>query len=102
MSLKVERLLNETDIKVGVLSGQFDLICATLGTINWIERMKWNGKDNYRRARRHGIMVNYIIEGYEKSAGNFYMFWVNYAGHMVPADNPIAMNYILKRMTNYG
>lgn len=98
----VERLLNETNVKVAVLSGQFDLICATLGTMNWIEKMNWRGKSNYKKSIRRPFKVNYIAEGYEKSAGNFYMFWVNYAGHMVPADNPLAMSYILKSITNFG
>lgn len=98
----VERLLNETSIKVGVLSGQFDLICATLGTTNWVEKMNWIGKNNYRQTKRKGIYINHSTEGYEKNADNFYMFWVNYAGHMVPADNPTAMSYILKRITNFG
>lgn len=64
--------------------------------------MNWRGKRKYNKAPRQPILVNYIVEGFEKSAGNFYMFWVNYAGHMVPADNPHAMSYILKRITNFG
>ncbi|XP_018790727.1 PREDICTED: retinoid-inducible serine carboxypeptidase-like [Bactrocera latifrons] len=98
----VEELLNNTTLQVGVYSGQLDLICATPGTVNWIEKMQWNNKTSYEAAPRVGISVNRILEGYEKSAGNFTMFWINRAGHMVPADNPAGMGHILRKYTNYG
>uniref|UniRef100_A0A0A1WN20 Retinoid-inducible serine carboxypeptidase n=1 Tax=Zeugodacus cucurbitae TaxID=28588 RepID=A0A0A1WN20_ZEUCU len=98
----VEELLDNTDLKVGVFSGQLDLICATPGTVNWIEKMQWNNKSAYLAAPRIGINVERILEGYEKSAGNFTMFWINRAGHMVPADNPAGMGHILRKFTNFG
>lgn len=39
----VEKVLNETSVKVNVYSGQLDLICSTPGTIAWINRMNWSG-----------------------------------------------------------
>lgn len=89
-------------MKVGVYSGQLDLICATPGTVNWIEQMEWSYKSKYEVAPRIGINVERILEGYEKSAGNFTMFWINRAGHMVPADNPAGMGHILRKLTNFG
>lgn len=91
-----------TDLKVSVFSGQLDLICATAGTVNWIEKMQWSYRDLYNKAPRLPISADGILEGYEKSAGNFTMFWVNRAGHMVPADNPSAMSHILRKLTNFG
>uniref|UniRef100_A0A034WDZ5 Retinoid-inducible serine carboxypeptidase n=1 Tax=Bactrocera dorsalis TaxID=27457 RepID=A0A034WDZ5_BACDO len=98
----VEELLNNTTLQVGVYSGQLDLICATPGTVNWIEKMQWNNKSSYEAAPRVGISVNRILEGYEKTAGNFTMFWIDRAGHMVPADNPAGMSHILRKYTNFG
>ncbi|TMW53735.1 hypothetical protein DOY81_001203 [Sarcophaga bullata] len=98
----VSELLDNTPLKVGVFSGQLDLICATPGTVNWIDKMPFKYRDAYLKAPRVGISVDRVLEGYEKSAGNFTMFWVNRAGHMVPADNPAAMSHILKKFTNYG
>lgn len=89
-------------MKVGVFSGQLDLICATLGSVNWIDRMQWSYKQDYLNAPREAITVDRVLEGYVKTAGNFSMFWVNRAGHMVPADNPAAMSFILKKFTNHG
>ncbi|XP_005186526.1 retinoid-inducible serine carboxypeptidase-like [Musca domestica] len=98
----VNEILNNTDIEVAVISGQLDLICATAGAVKWIEKLQWNDREEYFDAPRTAILIEDNVEGYEKSGGNFSMFWVNRAGHMIPADNPKAMSYILKKLTNYG
>lgn len=73
----VEKVLNETSVKVNVYSGQLDLICSTPGTIAWVNRMNWSGKKEYARAPRDGIGVNGILEGYVRKYGNFAMYWVS-------------------------
>ncbi|XP_062133659.1 retinoid-inducible serine carboxypeptidase [Drosophila sulfurigaster albostrigata] len=98
----VEELLNNTTLKVGVFSGGLDLICATPGTVNFIADMQWINRTEYLATPRVGINVDGVLEGYEKTAGNFSMFWINRSGHMVPADNPQAMSHILRYYTNYG
>ncbi|KAL7733410.1 hypothetical protein ACLKA6_004895 [Drosophila palustris] len=98
----VEELLNNTTLKVGVFSGGLDLICATPGAVNWIADMEWDDKKAYLAAPRVGITVDRVLEGYEKTAGNFSMFWINRSGHMVPADNPQAMSHILRYYTKFG
>lgn len=98
----VGELLSNTTVRVGVFSGGLDLICATPGAVNWISDMEWTDKKSYEAASRVGITVDRVLEGYEKTAGNFSMFWVNRAGHMVPADNPAAMSHILRLFTNFG
>jgi len=80
----VGELLSNTTVKVGVFSGGLDLICATPGAVNWIADMEWTDKASYEAASRVGITVDRVLEGYEKTYGNFSMFWVNRAGHMVP------------------
>jgi len=102
MTLLVGELLNNTTVKVGVFSGGLDLICATPGAVNWIEAMEWSAKPSYQVSPRVGITVDRVLEGYEKTYGNFSMFWVNRAGHMVPADNPAAMSHILRHFTKFG
>ncbi|XP_062140013.1 retinoid-inducible serine carboxypeptidase-like isoform X1 [Drosophila sulfurigaster albostrigata] len=98
----VTRLLDETTLRVGVYSGVLDLICATPGTVNWINRMSWRGKQKYVDAIRQPFRSDGYLEGYEKQGGNFSMFWVLRAGHMVQQDNPAAMSHILREFTNYG
>lgn len=97
----VERLLNETSVQVNIVTGQLDLIVATPGTVKWVKKMKWSGAKEYKAAKRHAIAIDSILEGYYKSLGNFTFYWVNRAGHMVPLDNPKAMNYLLQRITKY-
>ncbi|XP_017772123.1 PREDICTED: retinoid-inducible serine carboxypeptidase-like [Nicrophorus vespilloides] len=96
----VEQLLNSTDIKVFVFSGQLDLIVDTPGTVLWVDRLNWAGKKQWETAKRNVISVEGINEGYRKEVGNLGLYWVNRAGHMVPADNPKAMDFILRKLTN--
>lgn len=98
----VERLLNETTIGVCVYTGQLDLIVDTPGTYNWVERLRWAGRPSWDSAPRRpliGASGSSIIEGYSKIYGRFSMYWVDRAGHMVPADNPSAMHAILQQIT---
>lgn len=102
MKLAVSRLLNETEIQVGIYSGILDLLCATPGTINWIGRLMWNRRTEYSEAPRTPFRIDGILEGYEKHGGKLSMFWVFRAGHLVQQDNPAAMGYILKYFTQFG
>ncbi|XP_031840488.1 retinoid-inducible serine carboxypeptidase [Nomia melanderi] len=96
---KVELLLNQTDLKVIVLTGQLDLIVDTPGTFDWVDKMQWKGRREWRLTDRVPLTAQNVIEGYATSYGNLAMYWVNRAGHMVPKDNPAAMAQILKRFT---
>lgn len=96
---QVERLLNETDIEVFVFTGQLDLIVATPGTVAWVENLKWRNSSQWLEADRLLVTVDNVIEGYVKQYGNFKMYWINRAGHMVPKDNPAATAAMLKDLT---
>ncbi|XP_017115476.1 retinoid-inducible serine carboxypeptidase [Drosophila elegans] len=98
----VTRLLEGTSIKVGIYSGILDLLCATPGTVNWINRLKWGGRSEYAKAPRTAFRIDGMLEGYEKHGGRLSMFWVYRAGHLVQQENPAAMGYILKYFTKYG
>ncbi|KAJ8937819.1 hypothetical protein NQ318_003723 [Aromia moschata] len=75
---------------------------STPGTIKWVDNLHWIGRTNWDSAERTAFAVDGNYEGYVKKAGNFAMYWINRSGHMVPADNPAAMNYILQDVTNYN
>lgn len=93
----IELLLNNTQVEVVVITGQLDLIVATPGTVMWVDRLQFAEKPTYVSSRRKPMAVDGILEGYYKTAGLMHMYWVNRSGHMVPADNPAAMKYILDR-----
>lgn len=72
----VEEVLNNSTVKVVVYSGQLDLICATPGTMQWVNNMTWYGSDEYKNTLRNGIGVNNVLEGYSRQYGRFSMYWV--------------------------
>ncbi|XP_014206050.1 retinoid-inducible serine carboxypeptidase-like [Copidosoma floridanum] len=94
----VDRLLEETDLKVCVYTGHLDLIVDTPGTLLWVEKLKWNNIDDWKKSIRSPLTVNNIIEGYIKKYNNFSFIWVSRSGHMVPSDNPAATSAILKHL----
>lgn len=73
----VEEVLNNTTLKVVVYNGQLDLICATPGTVKWINKMTWKGSLDYKQASRSGIGVDGNLEGYKRHFGNFSMYWAS-------------------------
>lgn len=85
-----------------MISGHLDLICATPGTVKWVNNMKWSGASNYKAAPRETVSVNGVIEGYSRREDNFSMYWILRSGHMVPYDNPVAMSHILKEFTGFA
>ncbi|KAL7300071.1 hypothetical protein TKK_0007081 [Trichogramma kaykai] len=96
----VQRLLDETSLKVFVYNGQLDLIVDTPGTLLWVEKMRWARYLDWKTAPRVPVVVDGVIEGYQKSSGNFAFYWINRAGHMVPADNPAGMSALLANLTH--
>ncbi|RVE46147.1 hypothetical protein evm_009221 [Chilo suppressalis] len=98
----IEKILNETELIVTKYNGNLDLICDTPGQILWVDRLKWEGAEAYKNATRHPIWVDNKLEGYYKAQGNFRFFWINYAGHSVPVDNPAGTSAFLRDMTSFG
>ncbi|KAF2898895.1 hypothetical protein ILUMI_07278 [Ignelater luminosus] len=95
---RMDKLLDETTVKVQVVTGQLDLIVDTPGTLQCVELLKWSRSHEWKDVPRDALSVNGINEGYQKLLGKFSMYWVNRAGHMVPADNPDAMLKILHNL----
>jgi len=94
----VADLLDNTNVKVAVLTGQLDLIVDTPGTVQWVDAMSWSGSSQWASATRSTLNVNGWNEGYVKTVKNLSLFWVNRAGHMIPTDNPDASVAILRRI----
>ncbi|KAK0096787.1 hypothetical protein PV326_004422 [Microctonus aethiopoides] len=95
----ITKLLNESDLKLFVYTGQLDLICATPGTLSWMENLQWRYINDWKKAKRFALVVNNIIEGYVKEYKNLKMYWINRAGHYAASDNPYAINKMLKDLT---
>lgn len=93
----VEMLLNGTDLNIIIYTGQLDLVVSTPGTLRWVEKLQWPGREGYLDAPREGIGHEGVLEGYEKCYGKLSMYWINRAGHMAPVDNHKAVQYILEK-----
>lgn len=81
--IAVERLLNETNLKVFVYNGQYDFIVPIYGTVTWVENLKWSGTESWKNLQRKPFVVDNIVEGFVKEYGKLKMYWINRAGHMV-------------------
>ena len=84
---QIDYILNETNIKVVVYTGQLDLIVDTIGTLNWIQSLKWSGLKNFENTSKNVMAdsTGYPIAFY-KSYKNLSLYWILKAGHMVPSD----------------
>ncbi|KAG6629738.1 serine carboxypeptidase-like 51 isoform X1 [Carya illinoinensis] len=93
---EVDELLAK-GVNVTVYNGQLDLICATMGTEAWIEKLKWEGLRNFSSTVRTPLYCgnNTRTEGFFKSYKNLHFYWVLGAGHFVPSDQPcVALNMV--------
>ncbi|ETO35831.1 hypothetical protein RFI_01231 [Reticulomyxa filosa] len=92
-------MLLQKGLHVNVWNGQLDLICCTLGTLDWIESLSWGSLPNWQKvsfffflsAKNAQLNLDQTDVAYfKKSYNNFAMYFMMKAGHMVPADNPVA------------
>lgn len=95
----VDELIQNTDLKVVVYSGQLDLIVDTIGTEAWVYRL--TNADKFRDADRKPILhpVTDLTSGFVKTADNFSFYWILDAGHMVPSDNGQTALKMLRMVT---
>ncbi|TVU50295.1 hypothetical protein EJB05_01661 [Eragrostis curvula] len=88
---EVDQLL-ELGVNVTIYNGQVDLICATKGTMDWVQKLKWDGLNNFTSSPRTPIYCNEEgqtgTQAFVKSYKNLKFYWILGAGHMVPIDNP--------------
>lgn len=86
----IEILVNSTYPAYRVLfyNGQLDIIVAYPLTINFLKTLDWNGKEEYKTAKRSIWYHENDIAGFVKKVNNIYEVLVRNAGHMVPSDQP--------------
>ncbi|KAH8251413.1 hypothetical protein KR032_011179 [Drosophila birchii] len=99
--ITIPRLLNETSVNINIYSGQLDALVPTSATLALIKDCAWENKSEYLQANRTPIVIEGRLQGYEKVGGKFGMYWINRSGHVAPGDNPTAMQYVLKAVTQY-
>ncbi|TVU39296.1 hypothetical protein EJB05_12709 [Eragrostis curvula] len=92
--------LLESDIKVLIYAGEYDLICNWLGNSRWVNSMEWSGKEAFVSSSEKPFTVDGKEAGVLKSHGPLSFLKVHDAGHMVPMDQPKAALEMLKRWTS--
>ncbi|KAL5222922.1 hypothetical protein ABZP36_027635 [Zizania latifolia] len=99
---EVDELL-KLGVNVTIYSGQLDLICATKGTLDWVQKLKWDGLKNFTSSRRVPLYCNGCeaagTQAFLKSYKNLKFYWILGAGHMVPIDNPCPALKMLSDIT---
>ncbi|CAL5000339.1 unnamed protein product [Urochloa decumbens] len=88
---EVDQLL-KMGVNVTIYNGQLDLICATKGTMDWVQKLKWDGLKSFMNSPRTPIYCKKEgqsgTQAFVKSYKNLKFYWILGAGHMVPIDNP--------------
>jgi len=98
----VDELL-DLGYKVVVFNGQLDLIVDTLGTNDWVKKLKWSQLVNWKNANRKPLYNKGqapLTGAFVKEFSNLSYYWILRAGHMVPHDQPEMGRRILKMITN--
>ncbi|XP_062016044.1 serine carboxypeptidase-like 51 isoform X1 [Rosa rugosa] len=93
---EVDQLLAK-GVNVTVYNGQVDLICATKGTEAWVEKLKWDGLQQFLNKSRTPLYCgnDRFTGGFTRSYKNLHFYWILGAGHFVPVDQPcIALNMV--------
>jgi len=89
--------LLSSGINVVIYTGNLDLICCTIGTLDWMTNLKWSGMSIWNNTQRKSIFDNNeVLLAFEKSYKNLRFFTILAAGHMVPTDSPIAAEIMLR------
>ncbi|XP_031352326.1 venom serine carboxypeptidase-like isoform X2 [Photinus pyralis] len=93
----ISELLNS--YRVLVYNGQLDIIVPYTGTINYLNKLNFSSSKLYGSVSRSKWIVEDMLAGYAKCAGNLTEVLVRNAGHMVPTYQPKRMLHLITRFT---
>lgn len=86
--------------KVMAYCGQLDQMLPCVFTSENYRTWKWGGSNEFLNATRFPFMYNNKLAGYHKSGGRLTEVVVRGAGHMVPIDQPGAIQNLISRWTH--
>jgi len=75
-------------VNVTIYSGQLDLIVDTIGTLAWVEKLKWSSLEEFLNADRRPLYppsgrATHNTGAFVQSYKNLVFYWILKAGHMV-------------------
>ncbi|KAJ4836715.1 hypothetical protein Tsubulata_031909 [Turnera subulata] len=98
---EVDELLAK-GINLTIYNGQVDLICSTKGAEAWVNKLKWDGLQNFLDLDRTPLYCNNdetTTKGFTSSYRNLYFYWILGAGHFVPVEQPCISLEMVGRVT---
>ncbi|KAG0189218.1 vacuolar sorting protein VPS33/slp1 [Apophysomyces sp. BC1034] len=90
------------EIPVLLYSGEYDLICNTLGTEYLISNLTWNGEKGFQAAERTNWFIDDKLAGHYTEARNLTFVLIKDGSHMVPYDRPIETLDMINRFMGVG
>ena len=94
--------LLDAGIRVLVYNGDRDLTTCAQGSEMVLDKMEWNGQDEWRTAERGLWMVNDEVAGFSKALDGLQFVVVYNAGHLLPNSNPKqALDLITRFVTDH-
>jgi len=101
VTLEVEGILqNYPDIRFVFYNGILDLMCDHTGVERWLDRLKWEGHDEFTEASRFGWTP--LNEGppvaYAKEHRQLGFLKIMNAGHFVPLEQPYVALEMIRRV----
>lgn len=97
-SLPLWPAMLEAGVRMLAYSGQFDLICNSLGTARYLSALEWAGATAYRASPRRVWRdpSGATLRGWNQTGGGMSHIVVAGAGHMAPADQPEACYQMMR------
>eukprot|EP00978_Attheya_sp_CCMP212_P020249 scaffold57699_cov40-Attheya_sp.AAC.1 len=100
---EVERILQTyPDIRFVFYNGMLDIMCDHSGVERWLDRLKWDGHDEYTEAWRFGWSP--FFDGppvaYAKEHGQLGYLKILNAGHFVPLEQPFIALEMFQRVVH--
>ncbi|KAH8038015.1 hypothetical protein HPB51_020535 [Rhipicephalus microplus] len=92
----VEIIANDPDTDIVNVLPNYN---QNTGTLQWMEQLRWPGMKEFQATAKKPMVVEGEAAGYYKSFKNLTLYWVLKAGHMVPADAPLAAQSMARHIT---
>ena len=83
-----------------VYNGQYDIIVNTPGVLQYLNVLNWDKINEWKSAPKKLFTIDDDIVGWTKVGNNLWFALINFAGHMIPTDQPRAAFSLLGRFIN--
>ncbi|KJH51453.1 hypothetical protein DICVIV_02369 [Dictyocaulus viviparus] len=92
-----ELLINGTNVIV--YNGNQDLICDSIGTEMWMDRLTWTGMKSFKTMKKVKFGTkSFPLAGFMKRYSNLSFYLILRGGHMVPHDTPEAALKVVQQI----